>query len=141
VLGALSIGITDSDRRYGPDDVAFAQEVARRAALAIDNARLYGALRVSGTVTGANQAFLTSVGYTKEDIENGHMSWREMTPAGYVDADNAKLEELRKNRFHTPYEKEYVRRDGTLVPVLIASAFFPDSDEEGISYVVDLDDV
>ncbi|MFC0679673.1 ATP-binding protein [Lysobacter korlensis] len=40
-VGVISLGITESDRRYGPDDIALAEELARRAALAIDNARLY----------------------------------------------------------------------------------------------------
>jgi PAS domain S-box-containing protein len=40
-VGVISFGISESDRRYGPQDVAFAQDLARRAALAIDNARLY----------------------------------------------------------------------------------------------------
>jgi PAS domain S-box-containing protein len=41
-LGALTlIATTDSGRRYGPHDVALADDLARRAALALDNARLY----------------------------------------------------------------------------------------------------
>ncbi|HUP40945.1 MAG TPA: ATP-binding protein [Vicinamibacterales bacterium] len=40
-VGVISFGISESDRRYGPQDLAFAQDLARRAALAIDNARLY----------------------------------------------------------------------------------------------------
>jgi signal transduction histidine kinase/ActR/RegA family two-component response regulator len=45
VLGTISLGITESDRRYGPEDLALAQELARRAAVAVDNARLYGAVQ------------------------------------------------------------------------------------------------
>jgi PAS domain S-box-containing protein len=97
--------------------------------------------RVSGALTGANRAFLSSVRYARRDLDSGRLSWRSMTPARYIDIDNAKLEELKKHRFHTPFEKEFIRRDGTLVPVLVVSAFFPDSQEEGISYIVDLDDV
>ncbi|MDQ3746142.1 MAG: PAS domain S-box protein, partial [Acidobacteriota bacterium] len=41
-VGAVSFISTDSGRRYGPEDLAFAEELARRCALAIDNARLYG---------------------------------------------------------------------------------------------------
>jgi PAS domain S-box-containing protein len=42
ILGALTlIATTDSGRRYGPDEVALAHDLARRAALALDNARLY----------------------------------------------------------------------------------------------------
>jgi len=43
VLGAVSLMISTSDRRYGPEDVQFAEDLARRCALAVDNARLYDA--------------------------------------------------------------------------------------------------
>ena len=43
IVGAVSFGISESDRAYGPDDVTLARDLARRAALAIDNARLYEA--------------------------------------------------------------------------------------------------
>jgi PAS domain S-box-containing protein len=42
VLGALSLVSAESGRRYGADDLALAEELARRAALALDNARLFG---------------------------------------------------------------------------------------------------
>ena len=41
VLGTLSLGVTESDRRYGSDDVARAADIAHRAALAIENTRLF----------------------------------------------------------------------------------------------------
>jgi PAS domain S-box-containing protein len=41
VLGALTLVSAESGRRYGPDDLALAEELARRAALALDNARLF----------------------------------------------------------------------------------------------------
>lgn len=40
-LGALTLASTESERRYGRDDLLFLEDVARRAALAIENARLY----------------------------------------------------------------------------------------------------
>lgn len=42
VLGLITLAFSDSGRRYGPAELALAEEMARRAALAIDNARLYG---------------------------------------------------------------------------------------------------
>lgn len=42
VLGLITFAFSDSGRRYGPAELALAEEMARRAALAIDNARLYG---------------------------------------------------------------------------------------------------
>jgi signal transduction histidine kinase len=44
-LGVISLMIADGARAYGTDDLAVAQELAHRAALAIDNARLYRATR------------------------------------------------------------------------------------------------
>jgi PAS domain S-box-containing protein len=41
VLGAMTLIATEGRPSYGPDDLAFAGEVAARAALAVDNARLY----------------------------------------------------------------------------------------------------
>ncbi|MCC6552830.1 MAG: GAF domain-containing sensor histidine kinase [Polyangiaceae bacterium] len=40
-IGLLWLYTAESGRRYGPDDVALAEDLGRRAALAIDNARLY----------------------------------------------------------------------------------------------------
>ncbi len=41
VLGVLSFVYAESGRRYGADDVRFAEELARRAAVAIDNSQLH----------------------------------------------------------------------------------------------------
>jgi PAS domain S-box-containing protein len=40
-LGVITFAAADSQRRYGPDDLALVEELARRAAAAVDNARLY----------------------------------------------------------------------------------------------------
>lgn len=40
-LGAITLAYTDSGRRYGPEDVALAEQLAGHAALALENARLY----------------------------------------------------------------------------------------------------
>jgi signal transduction histidine kinase/DNA-binding NarL/FixJ family response regulator len=41
INGALTLASAESDRRYGPDDLAHAEELAERCAIALDNARLY----------------------------------------------------------------------------------------------------
>jgi signal transduction histidine kinase len=55
-LGVITLVLADDSRRYGPRDLALAQELARRAALAIDNARLYAEAQAAE----ANQRFLAS---------------------------------------------------------------------------------
>ena len=50
-LGAISLVSAESGRRYGPADLKLAEELARRAALAVDNARLYrGRVQVARTL-------------------------------------------------------------------------------------------
>ncbi|MFN2565891.1 MAG: ATP-binding protein [Gemmatimonadaceae bacterium] len=43
VTGALTLYMSESGRRYGPGDLALAEELARRAALSVENARLFHA--------------------------------------------------------------------------------------------------
>jgi signal transduction histidine kinase len=47
-LAALTLATSDTDRRFTSEDVAFAEELARRAALAMENARLYRAVQREG---------------------------------------------------------------------------------------------
>lgn len=91
-----------------------------------------------GGITDANDAFLKLVGYSREDLENGGIGWAALTPPEYVDADRLALEQLRITGTCTPYEKEFYRKDGTRVPILIGSATFEDCPEEGVCFIVDL---
>jgi PAS domain S-box-containing protein len=93
---------------------------------------------IDGRVTGANDAFLEMIGYTRADLEAGRIDWVALTPAEYHPIDAAKVEELAAAGYHEPYEKQYVRKDGSRVAVMVGTAFFEDSDREGISYVVDI---
>ncbi|MDQ3288377.1 MAG: EAL domain-containing protein [Pseudomonadota bacterium] len=91
-----------------------------------------------GRITEANDAFLTVTGYSREDLSAGRFRWTALTPPQHQLADRRALDELKQTGRCTPYEKEYLRKDGTLVPVLFASALFEGSQYEGVSFVLDL---
>src|SRR5690606_40337777 len=56
-VGLLTVAMAESGRRYGPEELALARELARRAAIAVDNARLYGAaMAARHEAANANQA-------------------------------------------------------------------------------------
>ena len=61
VLGAITLVRTGARPGYSEDDVAFVGEVAARAALAVDNARLYGEARAQERVSGEAQALLDAL--------------------------------------------------------------------------------
>ena len=91
-----------------------------------------------GEVTGANDAFLRLINYTREDLEGGRINWVARTPPEYADLDHRALEELAVRGICSPFEKELIRKDGSRVHILIGSATFEDNPEEGLSFVLDL---
>ncbi|HEY3345060.1 MAG TPA: PAS domain-containing protein [Anaerolineaceae bacterium] len=91
-----------------------------------------------GHITGGNDAFLAVIGYDQADLENGWVRWSEMTPPEYVDLDREHIAESHLRGACTPYEKEYIRKDGQRVPILIGYAFLDGSDTEYICYIIDL---
>ena len=76
----------------------------------------------SGRIFEANDAFLGMVGYSRRDVVEGLVDWGRMTPPEWAHASAAAAEQVRAQGFSRPWEKEYVRKDGTRVPVLVAVA-------------------
>ncbi|MGC3988121.1 MAG: PAS domain S-box protein [Chthoniobacteraceae bacterium] len=94
--------------------------------------------RKSGRITEANDAFLALVGYTREDLAAGQIDWITMTPPEYAGLDESALRELEAHGACAPVEKEYFRKDGSRVPVLVGAAAFEDNPDEGVCFVLDL---
>ena len=95
---------------------------------------------INGNITDANDFFLNTVNYTRDDLLSGRINWQEMTPPEYQSLDAEKVAELMATRTAFPFEKEYVRSDGTRVPVLLGGAFLEGSQEFGVSFVLDISD-
>ena len=88
-------------------------------------------------ITGANDAFLAMLGHGREELERGELSWVELTPPGWEEADQRAMVELAATGACAPYEKEFRRGDGRRVPVLAGSALLPGSDAS-VGFVLDL---
>lgn len=91
-----------------------------------------------GQITEANDAFLKMVGYTRADLEAGPLDWSAMTPPEYADIDQRSMKELAATGICKPFEKEYIRKDGKRVSVLLGAATFEDNPNEGVGFVLDL---
>jgi hypothetical protein len=77
-----------------------------------------------GTIREANDAFLSLVGYTQEDLAAGQMQWAAMTPPEYQAQYRQDLEELLTTGKVQPFEKELVTKAGKRVPVLVGRTLF-----------------
>jgi PAS domain S-box-containing protein len=97
-----------------------------------------GYFGVDGTVTEANPASLAMIGYTPEDLASGSMNWMTMTPPEYATRDAQAAEELVRDGFCRPYEKELLRKDGRRIPVLVGAALLSGSSHTGVGFMIDL---
>ncbi|MBC7924769.1 MAG: PAS domain S-box protein, partial [Bryobacteraceae bacterium] len=93
---------------------------------------------LDGSVLDANNEFLKMVGFTRGELENGDIDWRAITPPEWQSADAHGIGQLLNVGKMEPFEKEYVRKDGTRVPVLLAGAMFEDSVRQGVILVQDI---
>ncbi len=104
------------------------------------DSNLIGAMytSVSGGILDANQKFLEMVGYSTSDIKAGRLRWIDITPAEFKAQAESNAEQLRATGIFKPVEKEYIRKDGSRVPVLVTSALLEGSTAEAITFVVDI---
>jgi PAS domain S-box-containing protein len=159
LIGALYLENNLASHVFTPARIAVLDVLASQAAISLENAKLYNDLRerearirrlvdsnivgiviwdVRGWIIEANQAFLDIVGYGREDLVSGRLRWTELTPAEWRDADEQIIAELKAVGTLEPREKEYLRKDGRRVPVLVARAMFEWNEDEGVAFVLDL---
>jgi PAS domain S-box-containing protein len=111
---------------------------ARFRRLVDSNAQGVIFFNMAGEITGSNDAFLHLTGYTGEDLEAGRVNWTAMTPPEYAHLDRHALEQIAAGGSCVPYEKEFIRKQGSRVPVLLGAAAFEDNPGEGVCFVLDL---
>ncbi|WP_051346006.1 AAA family ATPase [Bradyrhizobium sp. th.b2] len=159
LIGALYLENKLASRVFTPSRISVLKLLTSQAANSLENARLYGDLQerearirrlvdsnivgvliwdAQGRIIDANQAFLDIVGYDREDLLAGRLLWTKLTPPEWSDTDGRVLAELRAAGSLPPREKEYFRKDGSRVSVLIARALFESKQDEGVSFVVDI---
>jgi len=95
---------------------------------------------LDGKVIDANDAFLALLGFTKEDVAAGSMRWDALTPPEYREADRLAVEQLLSTGVAPLWEKQFIRKDGSRVPVLIGVATLTgmSGETEAVSFVVDI---
>ena len=94
-----------------------------------------------GAISQANDKFLEMLGYWRDDVEAGRLNWMRLTPPEFASADQAALGEVRRTgATQRPFEKEYLRKDGERLPILIAAAALDAAGEKGVAFALDISD-
>jgi len=93
---------------------------------------------MGGPILDANDAFLDTVGYSREDLLCGRLNWIDLTPPEYHQVMAQKIQEMKAAGVFPPYEKQYFRKDGGRVPVLVASSLLEGSQTDCVTFVMNL---
>ena len=93
---------------------------------------------LEGAITAANDAFLRMVQCGREDLASGRVRWTDLTPAEWREHDERAVADLKATGVFQPFEKEYFRKDGSRLPVLLGGALFEGAGNEGVAFVLDL---
>jgi PAS domain S-box-containing protein len=91
-------------------------------------------------IVEANDSFLRMIGYAQEELANPGISWREITAPESLERSEAASLELRRRGNIAPFEKEYVRKDGTRVWALVGATAIAETDDRWMSFVLDISD-
>lgn len=158
-IGAISFVTAESRRQYTAADLVMAHEVAHRASVAVQNAKLYQKAQENenkfkafvdsnivgvftankeGFISDANDGYLRIIGYTQDDLKSGGLNRWKLTAPEYKSVDEHALDELYSTGKTTPWEKEYIKKDGSQVPVIVASTLINNENFENITIVLDI---
>ena len=104
------------------------------------DANLFGVViaNAQGDILEANDYYLEILGQTRADLAAGRVSWKNMTPPEWLEADYRNLADLEVHGVSPPYEKEYVRNDGSRRTIYLANAMLPDDDGRILAVVIDI---
>jgi PAS domain S-box-containing protein len=160
LIGALYLENNLAPRVFAPAQLAVLKLLASQAAIALENARLYRDLaereakirrlvdaniigifiwESEGQIIEANEAFLRMLGHDREDLVVGRLRWTDLTPPEWRKRhEQVWTPELKMTGSLQPYEKEYFRKDGSRVSVLVGTAGFDETANQGVSFVLDL---
>ena len=133
IAGAL-MDVTENTRLYR--DLAEREAKIRR----LVEANIVGVFLgdFDGRILEANDAFLRIVGYEHEDLAAGRLNWKDLTPPDWRERDAKWIEEHKRTGVRLPIEKEYFRKDGSRVPILLGSATFEEGGNQSVAFVLDL---
>ena len=159
LIGILYLENNLTRHVFTPDRVTVLKVLASQAAISLENSRLYRDLEdregkiwrlvdsniigvfvgdFDGRILETNDAFLRIVGYDREDLAAGRINWKDLTPQDWRERDAQWIEEHKRTGVRPPIEKEYLRKDGSRVPVLLGSATFEDGGNQSVTFVLDL---
>ncbi|OOQ59798.1 chemotaxis protein CheB [Mucilaginibacter pedocola] len=94
---------------------------------------------LDGEVLETNDAFLNMLGYKSGEPASKTLNWKYITPKQYLDVSYWAVKQLKENGVCPPFEKQYYKKDGSTVSVLMGSALLEEDNRlTSVSYIIDI---
>lgn len=93
---------------------------------------------IYGGIHNTNKKYLEIIGYSEEEVRSGKVRWNKITPEEFSEIETAKIMEAKKHGSCKPYEKQYIRKDGTRIWVIIGFVLIESAEEELIAFILDI---
>lgn len=159
LIGVLYLENNLAANVFSPARIAVLTLLASQAAISLDNARLYRGVEqreakirrlvdaniigiivwnTNGEIIEANDAFLRMVGYEREELVSGAIGWRDLTTLESQAESELALAHAIQTGHVQPFEKQYIKKDGSVLSVILGLASFEASRNEGVAFVLDL---
>jgi PAS domain S-box-containing protein len=119
-------------------DEALRESEARFRSVVECNMIGIGFWHADGRLTDPNDALLRMTGYTREEFASGRVRWQDLTPPEYAPLDERALAQIRATGWCEPFEKEYIRKDGSRIPVLLGGGCFAGCRDRGPFFALDI---
>ena len=94
--------------------------------------------KINGGVVDVNDQFLRMTGYTREDLRAGRLNWANLTPPEFQAFDEDARRQVTETGVHLPYEKQFIRKDGSRVWGLFSAAAYADDRTQGVSVILNI---
>ncbi|WFU84399.1 AAA family ATPase [Bradyrhizobium sp. CIAT3101] len=158
LVGALYLENNLTPSAFAPGRMTALRLLASQAAVSLENSRLYGDLQkqeakvrrlveaniigivffeLDGRITEANDTFLRMLGIDRKELMSGRVAWTDYIPPEWRDRVTEESENIKIAGTLQPYEREYLRKDGGRVPVLVGAALL-DNENQAVAFVLDL---
>jgi PAS domain S-box-containing protein len=159
LIGVLYLENNLTPRIFAPARITVLKLLAAQAAISLEITRLYRNLAereakirrlvdaniigifiwdYDGRIVEANDTFLRMLGFDRDDLDSGRIRWQDLVPPEWRDRAAHTLQEIKTTGTALPFERDYFRKDGSRVPVLIGAASIEPNATQGVAFVLDL---
>src|SRR6266700_3125077 len=115
-------------------------QYSERKLLSLVDSNIFGVVVVDidGRFYEANERFVQMVGYSKEELLSGAVTWQQLNLPEYQEATAQAVGAVLSTGAMYPYEKEHLHRDGSRAPILIAGAMIDQKRELVLVVILDI---